>query len=377
MYDFNPEILQKERPIGVTGLMRVKNEAKFIQLSTESVIDALDELIIVYQKSSDNTEEIVNALAQKYPDKIRSFFYSPEIKSHNLTPEEFDKAKNLPLDSIHLLSNYYNFTLSKASYRFALKIDADQVYNTSKLKDICDGYRATKKSKINLLEYSIALILNFLSYLNIIMVSKTGLKKGLPLPSFLGNKYYNYALKKIQNDKIPSSISGINISIENGNCYIPLGSYAQNSYPPFNGINDHLIFKINSDTYYLPKYNFTPDNSKYGINIIEKFNLDNYVFKFHFFKINIVNLGFLWYHLDPIKSVTRHVKEKINFYPDNAYKREEKKFFLEALSSPLFNSTRSWMIFWWKNWTHQPKRYLICWNEMLKNLLLKVNEKNT
>ena len=41
----------------------------------DSCIDALDELIITYNKSSDNTEEILKEYEKKYPDKIRLYFY--------------------------------------------------------------------------------------------------------------------------------------------------------------------------------------------------------------------------------------------------------------------------------------------------------------
>lgn len=50
--------------IGVSGLMRVKNEAEFIALSVESCIDALDELIIVFQDCQDNTPQIIDDLVK-------------------------------------------------------------------------------------------------------------------------------------------------------------------------------------------------------------------------------------------------------------------------------------------------------------------------
>ena len=58
-YKFNPTDLKKTRKLGISGLMRVKNEEKFLSLSIDSCIDALDELIICYQKSDDNSAEII------------------------------------------------------------------------------------------------------------------------------------------------------------------------------------------------------------------------------------------------------------------------------------------------------------------------------
>ena len=78
--EFNPEdylikeedfkILDKERPLGISGHLRVKDEAMSVAECIDSCIDALDELIITYNKSSDNTEEILKEYEKKYPDKL-------------------------------------------------------------------------------------------------------------------------------------------------------------------------------------------------------------------------------------------------------------------------------------------------------------------
>ena len=119
--------LSKERPIGVSGLLRVKNDEDFLSACIDSCIGPLDELIIVCQPSDDRTQQIVETKRRQYPDKIRAYSYRPRVLSHNLSVEELEYAKKLPSDSIHLLANYYNYTLSKASYRYAVKIDADQI----------------------------------------------------------------------------------------------------------------------------------------------------------------------------------------------------------------------------------------------------------
>ncbi|MFK1890171.1 hypothetical protein ACIXEL_14470 [Bacteroides fragilis] len=122
--------------MGVSGLLRVKNDAEFLELCIDSCIDALDELIISYQKCDDDAPEIIEKKRLQYPDKIKVYFYEPLIMSHNLTKEEFEHVRSFPFDSVHLLCNYYNYTLSKVSYRFAVKIDADQIYFSAKLKKI-------------------------------------------------------------------------------------------------------------------------------------------------------------------------------------------------------------------------------------------------
>ena len=138
-YFVDLSLLTNERPIGVSGLLRVKNDAEFLALCVDSCIDALDELIIVYQECDDDSPQIIEQKRQQYPDKIRTYFYRPLVLSHNLTSEELHYVSTLDKTSIHLLSNYYNYTLSKASYRYAIKIDGDQVYFTDKLKSFCNA----------------------------------------------------------------------------------------------------------------------------------------------------------------------------------------------------------------------------------------------
>ena len=93
---------------GVSGIMRVKNEAEFIAASVESCISALDELVIVYNDCTDNSAEVIEGMRLKYPDKIRVFEYPYKVLGAGLTKEEYEFAKSLPDDSPQLLCNYYN-----------------------------------------------------------------------------------------------------------------------------------------------------------------------------------------------------------------------------------------------------------------------------
>ena len=87
-YTVDLSTLKKIRPVGVSGLLRVKNDAEFLALSIDSCIDALDELIIVYQDCEDDSPSIIEQKRLQYPDKIRTYLYRPIIISHNLTEEE-------------------------------------------------------------------------------------------------------------------------------------------------------------------------------------------------------------------------------------------------------------------------------------------------
>lgn len=124
------KVLDKERPLGISGHLRVKDEAMSVAECIDSCIDALDELIITYNKSTDNTEEILKEYKKKYPDKIKLYYYKPNIVKYN--KDEY-KVK---YSEIHYLDNYYNFGYLKIKYKYYMKIDADQIYFTDKLLKI-------------------------------------------------------------------------------------------------------------------------------------------------------------------------------------------------------------------------------------------------
>ncbi len=309
----------KERPIGISGLLRTKNGADFISDCIDSCINALDELIIVYQESSDDTEKIIIEKQKQYPDKIRFYFYEPKVYSHNLSEEEYDYALNLPKNSIHLLSNYYNFALSKAKYKYAIKIDDDQIYFSDKFKEILDLYKREDKVKIlpkeefafKYYQKLYKKILKNPNYLN-------SFSCHFLIPKFFIKNLISYLKKKIQNDKIMTSFSGINLFEDK----IPLGSFeTPDLLSPFNGTFDTVCFPVSSDTYYIPFYD------KENNRIIERFKNDNKPM------LEIFPMGFFWIHLKEMKKlVYEKVKDKYKgkcikideFFNTNFFKLEKK-----------------------------------------------------
>lgn len=276
--------LDKERPIGVSGLMRVKNDGEFVAASIESCIEALDELIIVYDDSEDNTEEVIKLKQKKYSDKIKVYHYGPQISSHNLSDSEIDTLMELPEDSPHLLATYYNWTMAKVTYRYAFKIDADQIYFSEKLKMICDLYRSQETQKVFVSEKIIYSYFEFLNRLFFHLSPKTyPLFSHLLFGDYMAKRVQSYIFKRICNDKIISSFSGLNIFVDE-KIMIPLGRFCDGIQPPTNGSGDHIFFKPSSQNRYVAW------PQKMYHRIIEIMKPSN---KMYF------GGGFLWLHLNP------------------------------------------------------------------------------
>lgn len=304
-YHVDIATFQNKRLNGISGILRVKNDAEFLAEAIDSCIDALDELIIVYNDCSDDSPRIIKEKALQY-SKIRYYEYEPKIYANNLTYEEYQFIKEQPIDSPHLLSNYYNFALSKVSYEYVMKIDADQIYQTEYLMEICNAYRTKKKVFIN--PWKLVCFIYF--YVSLILYKKTNLIFFFPYNWAF--KYYKECLMAlVSNFKIPIFLSGYNVLYYNKDWFVSLGQKnedALNILPPYNGVTDHLIFRLSSQTYFLPiemKEYAQLNSHKYSL--IEVLHGPKIAFPY----------GFIWIHLNGMR---RNIYEKqvanLLRYPD-------------------------------------------------------------
>jgi glycosyltransferase involved in cell wall biosynthesis len=97
-----------ERPQGISAVVRVWNEEEWIEPCLRSVSDAVDEMVVVDNGSTDRTPELLARLHRALAPKLK-LFSRPE------------------LDHVALS----NFALAQATYRWALKWDGDFVARTT------------------------------------------------------------------------------------------------------------------------------------------------------------------------------------------------------------------------------------------------------
>lgn len=290
-----PVVQENLRP-GVSGMMRVKNDGQFIEACVESCIDALDELIIVWNDCTDNSAEVIERMRQRYPEKIKTYEYKYKVYSTNLTKEEYEYAKSLPEDSPHLLCNYYNFCLSKVTYQYAVKIDADQIYFTEKMNTWCDFLRFKKHKSLNvfvIIGFIIAYYYKILKKINELTKSVWHLSPSI-MPYWIKKSYLSYSRFMASNYDYAIVLSGLNIVKFGNNWYVPLGQKNDkiNILPPFNGAGDHLFFKVNKDCYFE-----TLDDPFYSRLLSNRFTL---IEVFHC-PYKLCYGGYFWHHLNMMR----------------------------------------------------------------------------
>lgn len=121
--DWNiPRDFWKGRKPGLSAMIRLKNEAEFLEASVESIIGWHDEVLLILQgEQSDDTPLIAEALRRKYPEKIRILEYPFDSlvngPGHDLQPR----------GSVYERAYFYNWCLAQTTRTFANKWDGDMV----------------------------------------------------------------------------------------------------------------------------------------------------------------------------------------------------------------------------------------------------------
>lgn len=269
--------------------MRVKNDGMFIERCIESCIDALDELIVVYNDCTDNSVEEIEKMRAKYPNKIKCYGYPYRVLGVGLSRADYNLAKSLPENSPNLLSAYCNFALSKVTSQYALKIDADQIYFTEVLKNWCDFVRECSPRKVSLKVFIGKMFNNYITLYRFLSIK---FNKVLPLiPSWVLRVFYpaylSYAKYAFSHDKACFALSGVNV-LEMGKLMIPMGHKSGDlvSGIPFNGEGDTVIFKVTDKTFFSKMPDYTEGKTA-NLSIIEQFE--------HPYKVMFI--GFFWRHL--------------------------------------------------------------------------------
>lgn len=117
----------ENRKDGLSGFIRAKNEGDYIYKVIESWLGLVDELVVVFNDCTDNTEsEICRVIKDFGNEKVKAYKYVPKVY-----PQGSEEHIKLPCDDVHSLVNYYNYSLSKTTRKLAVKIDGDIIFDSS------------------------------------------------------------------------------------------------------------------------------------------------------------------------------------------------------------------------------------------------------
>jgi glycosyltransferase involved in cell wall biosynthesis len=129
----------KRKKPGVSVILRLRNEEEYLEQALESIWPIFDEFVVVYNQCTDRTPEIVETFAGKDPQRFKAFHYLPPVY-----PPYSSEHRELPSTHVSSLDYYYNFALSRVSYRICTKWDGDMIAAPETLGRVVDQLRAIK-----------------------------------------------------------------------------------------------------------------------------------------------------------------------------------------------------------------------------------------
>lgn len=116
---------------GISFLLRIKNEGKYLFRNIYSIYDYADEIVIIDNNSTDDTNDILDYL-ELYYDKI--FVYHYDININKIRDNLSNQYRNR-------IGTYYNWGLSKVTRYNVIKWDGDFEAITHNLKAMIDRYK--------------------------------------------------------------------------------------------------------------------------------------------------------------------------------------------------------------------------------------------
>lgn len=113
-------------PKRLSAMLRVKNEEEFLGPAIDSIIDLVEEVVVIDNGSDDASPQIVADFCRRFPSKVRSFSYPHRVARYGEEHVELARTR-AGRRSPAFLPNYYNWCKARCTERYVLKWDGDTV----------------------------------------------------------------------------------------------------------------------------------------------------------------------------------------------------------------------------------------------------------
>ena len=107
-------------------MIRVKNEEEFLHAAVTSIIDCVEEVVLVDNQSTDSSPAVIEQLRREHPDKVTAWHYPHTIRKIGRENWRYaeDQEKQ---DSPHLSANYFNWCKDHCTRSYILNWDGDMI----------------------------------------------------------------------------------------------------------------------------------------------------------------------------------------------------------------------------------------------------------
>jgi glycosyltransferase involved in cell wall biosynthesis len=125
---------------GTAVVLRVKNECNTIYNCIKTIVDIIDQIVVVDNGSTDGTLELLKQIEKEHSNVI---LYEYKITIPNVGNEH---AINVNNKSINTIATYYNWCLSKVNRYTVIKWDADFICVRKNLIDMIKNYNLNTRN---------------------------------------------------------------------------------------------------------------------------------------------------------------------------------------------------------------------------------------
>lgn len=127
-------------PKRISAMVRVRNEAEFLDVAVRSIVDSVEEVVIVDNASTDASPAVIAALRADFPHKVVVDCYPHEIA--RVGSETWQLLAASGGTSPHLSGTYYTWCLRRCTQPYVLKWDGDMIATDGLAAAIADWRRS-------------------------------------------------------------------------------------------------------------------------------------------------------------------------------------------------------------------------------------------
>ena len=130
----------------LSAMVRVRNEAEFLYASVRSIIDHVEEVILVDNQSTDGSPAIMERLRREFAEKVFVYHYRYPIR--RIGRENWEYATDpAHRTSPSLSANYFNWCKDRCTRSYVLNRDGDMIA-TDYFYEIVSAWRHSDKQVV-------------------------------------------------------------------------------------------------------------------------------------------------------------------------------------------------------------------------------------
>lgn len=110
----------------ISAMLRLRNEEEYLDAAVRSIVEVVDEVVLIDNLSTDRTPAVMGKLKSEFPDRVAVYRYEHEVARMGV--ESWKLVGESPGGrSPRLSAVYYNWCLERCAYPYVLKWDGDMI----------------------------------------------------------------------------------------------------------------------------------------------------------------------------------------------------------------------------------------------------------